>query len=56
MLVEASVLTQSTPGKEYTLYSDASRIGMGCVLMQDGEIVAYESKQLKRHEIIPFMT
>ena len=33
MLVEAPVLTQSTPGKEYTLYSDASRIGLGCVLM-----------------------
>ena len=33
MLVEAPVLTQFTPGKEYTLYSDASRIGLGCVLM-----------------------
>ena len=50
MLVEALVLTQSTPGKEYTLYSDASRIGMGCVLMQDGKVVAYESRQLKPHE------
>ena len=50
MLVEAPVLTQSTPGKEYTLYSDASRIGLGCVLMQDGEVVTYTSKQLKPHE------
>ena len=33
MLVEAPVLTQSTPSKEYTLYSDALRIGLGCVLM-----------------------
>ena len=31
MLVEALVLTQLTPGKEYTLYSNASRIGLGCV-------------------------
>ena len=44
MLVEAPVLTQSTPGKEYTLYTDASRIGLGCVLMQDGKVVAYASR------------
>ena len=29
MLVEAPVLTQPTTGKEYTLYSDASSIGLG---------------------------
>ena len=50
LLSEAPVLMQPTPGKEYTLYSDASRIGMGCVLMQDGKVVAYASKQLKTHE------
>ena len=50
MLVEAPVLTQSTPGKEYTLYSDASKIGLGCVLMQNGKVVAYASKQLKPRE------
>ena len=33
MLVEALVLTQPTSGKEYTLYSDASGIGLGCMLM-----------------------
>ena len=50
MLVEAPVLMQPTSGKEYTLYSDASGIGLGCVLMQDGKVVAYASKQLKPHE------
>ena len=50
MLVEAPVLTQPTPGKKYTLYSDASGIGLGCVLMQDGKVVAYASRQLKPHE------
>ena len=49
-LVKAPVLTQPTPGKEYTLYSDASYIGLGCVLMQDGKVVAYASRQLKPHE------
>ena len=50
MLVETPVLTQSTPGKEYTLYSDASRIGLGCVLMQDCKFMAYASRQFKPHE------
>ena len=44
------MLTQLTLVKEYTLYSDASRIGLGCVLMQDGKVVAYASRQLKLHE------
>ena len=50
MLVEAPVLTQPTLGKECTLYSDASGIGLGCVLMQDGKVVAHASRQLKPHE------
>ena len=50
MLVEAPVLTQPTLGKEYTMYSDASRNGLGCVLMQDGKVVTYASRQLKPHE------
>ena len=50
MLVKAPVLTQPTPGKEYTMYSDASRNGLGCVLMQDGKVVVYASRQLKPHE------
>ena len=50
MLVKAPVLMQPTSRKEYTLYSDASSIGLGCVLMQDGKVVAYASRQLKPHE------
>ena len=38
ILVEAPMLTQPTLGREYTLYSDVSRIGLGCVLMQDGKV------------------
>ena len=44
MLVEAPVLTQPTLGKEYTLYNDASGIGLGCVLMQNDKVVAYASR------------
>ena len=47
MMVEALVLMQPSLGKEYTLYSDALGIGLICVLMQDGKVVAYVSKQLK---------
>ena len=50
ILVEASVLTQPTSSREYVMYSDASKNGLGCVLMQDGKVVAYTSKQLKPHE------
>ena len=48
--VEAPVLIKPTSGRDYTMYSDASRIGMGCVLMQVGKVVAYASRQLKPHE------
>ena len=50
ILVEVPVLIQPTSGKDYTMYSDASGIGLGCVLMQDGKVVAYASRQLKQHE------
>ena len=50
ILVKAPVLTQPTSGKDYALYSDASKIGLGCVLMQDGKVVAYASRQMKLHE------
>ena len=43
-LTEAPVLTQPTCGKEYVIYSDASLNGLGCVLMQEGKVVAYSSR------------
>ena len=50
ILVEVPVLTQPTSSREYAMYSDASIIGLGCVLMQNGKVVAYASRQLKPHE------
>ena len=49
-LTEAPVHTQPTCGKEYVIFSDASLNGLGCVLMQEGKVVAYASRQLKTHE------
>ena len=49
-LTEALVLTQPTYGKEYVIFSNASLNGLGCVLMQEGKMVAYASRQLKPSE------
>ena len=49
-LTEAPVLTQPTCGKEYVIFNDASLNGLRCVLMQEGKVVAYASRQLKSHE------
>ena len=49
-LVTAPILILPEPGKRFTIYSDTSRVGLGCVLMQDGKIIAYASRQLKTHE------
>ena len=43
-LTEAPVLTQSTYDKEYMIFSDVSLNGIGCVLMQEGKVVAYASR------------
>ncbi|XP_016669961.1 uncharacterized protein [Gossypium hirsutum] len=39
------------PGKEFMVYSDASYVGLGYVLMQEGKVVVYASRQLKTHEV-----
>ncbi|KAG8478886.1 hypothetical protein CXB51_028729 [Gossypium anomalum] len=49
-LTEAPVLVHPESGKEFVIYSDASLLGLGCVLMQEGRVVAYASRQLKPHE------
>ena len=36
--------------ENYTVYCDASKVGLGCVLMQGGKVIAYASNQLKVHE------
>nr|GFC28974.1 putative reverse transcriptase domain, aspartic peptidase domain protein [Tanacetum cinerariifolium] len=34
-----------------TIYSDASKKGLGCVLMQHGKVITYASRQLKPYEV-----
>ena len=33
------------------VYNDASKRGLGCVLMQHERVIAYASRQLKSHEV-----
>ncbi|XP_078148594.1 uncharacterized protein LOC144544050 [Carex rostrata] len=49
-LVSAPILAMPVVGKDYTVFTDASRSGLGCVLMQDGHVIAYASRQLRPHE------
>ncbi|KAL0536181.1 hypothetical protein IC582_025120 [Cucumis melo] len=49
-LVTAPVLTVPDGSGSFVIHSDASKKGLGCVLMQQGKVVAYASRQLKSHE------
>jgi hypothetical protein len=49
-LTMALVLTIPNMEKPFLIYCDASGQGLGCVLMQDGHVVAYASRQLRKHE------
>ena len=39
-----------SPGQGYTVYFDASKDGLGCVLMQSGRVMTYGSRKLKNHK------
>ncbi|WVZ97463.1 hypothetical protein U9M48_043000 [Paspalum notatum var. saurae] len=50
LLTSAPVLAQPDVTKEFDVYCDASGNGLGCVLMQEGRVIAYASHQLRKHE------
>jgi hypothetical protein len=49
-LTTTPVLVLPNVHKSFSVYCDASYTGLGCVLMQEGEVVAYSFRQLKDHE------
>jgi ribonuclease HI len=49
-LTTTPVLTLPDIQKDFIVYYDASRQGLGCVLMQDDRVVVYASLQLRKHE------
>jgi hypothetical protein len=36
--------------QDFVIFCDASRQGLGCVLMQNEKVIAYASRLLKPHE------
>ena len=44
------VLTLSESTQWFVVYCDASRVGLGCFLMQHCNVIAYASRQLKVNE------
>lgn len=49
-LTLAPILTLPEGTEGFVVYCDASRVGLGCVLMQHGKVITYASRQLKNHE------
>ncbi|GKB56867.1 putative reverse transcriptase domain-containing protein [Tanacetum coccineum] len=49
-LCNAHVLALPDGPDGFVVYCDASKQGFGCVLMQWGKVIAYASRQLKKHE------
>ena len=46
----APVLILPNPHRLFEVYYDASRKGLGCMLMQNKNLIEYSSRQLKPHE------
>ena len=51
-LTSAPVLVLSNPKESFVVYCDASKMGLGGVLMQNRQVVAYASRQLKVHDVV----
>jgi hypothetical protein len=51
LLQHPFLIAQPDTTRGFDVYSDASNIGLGCVLMHDGHIIAYASRQLKPNEL-----
>jgi hypothetical protein len=51
LLTSAPILAQPNIEKPFDVYCDALGTGLGCVLMQEGRVIAYASRQLQKHEV-----
>ncbi|KAJ9535560.1 hypothetical protein OSB04_un001305 [Centaurea solstitialis] len=50
-LTRAPILALPNGTDGFVVYCDASKLGLGCVLMQEGKVIAYASRKLKEHEL-----
>ena len=49
-MISAPVLALPGSDEHFVVDNDASKDGLGCVLMQGSRVIAYASRQLKLHE------
>ena len=49
-MTSAPILIVLERGPMYAMYCDASKDGLGCILMQSNRVMAYGFRQLKNHE------
>jgi hypothetical protein len=49
LLTTSHVLAKPNTTKPFDVYCDASGTGLGGVLMQEGRVISYSSRQLRRH-------
>lgn len=50
-LTTAHALTLTNPKSDNSVYSDVSKKGLGCVLIQDRKVIVYASRWLKTYEV-----
>lgn len=50
MLILAGVFTVLDGSKGFVIYSDVSKLCLGCILKQHGKVIAFASRQLKQYE------
>jgi hypothetical protein len=50
LLTTSPVVAQPNTAKPFDVYCDASGTGLGGVLMQEGQVISYSMRQLRRHE------
>jgi hypothetical protein len=51
LLTSTPILALPDIEKPFDVYYDASGTSLGCVLMQEGQVIAYASRQLRKHEV-----
>ena len=50
LLTTTPILRIVDPNKYFVVCNDASKYGLGGILIQDGHVICYESRKLKEHE------
>ena len=55
-LLSAPTLVLPESGKRFTMYMDASRVGLGYVFLKEGRLITYASRKSSMRRIVLHMT